>query len=278
MIKQYFKDKLVLIDAWLDEILVRQDEYPALIHDSMRYMIFSGGKRIRPILAGACAEACGGCSGDVKLPAVAIEMIHTYSLVHDDLPCMDNDDVRRGKPTCHKKYGEAYAVLAGDGLLTYAFEILSRLPAKKKTIRMISELSKAAGTLGMIGGQVVDKLSENKEVTLPLLDYINVHKTGKLITVSCLLGAISAGASPRREKAILKYGEYLGFAFQVVDDIIDNDGYVRFMTGKESFIRANELVQNAKGAVRCLGKKAHVLEAIADFVLERGNIGNVRQQ
>ncbi len=277
MINKYFKENIACVDKWLDELLLADETYPSIIHDSMRYTVFGSGKRIRPILAIACCEACGGKKDAVRIPAVAIELIHTYSLVHDDLPCMDDDDLRRGKPTCHKKYGEAYAVLAGDALLTYSFELLSRLSPSKRTMRMIQEVSKASGTLGMIGGQVVDKLAENKELTLPLLDYINVHKTGKLIMVSCLLGAIAAGATSKIEKKIIKYGEYLGFAFQVVDDIIDNDGYLRFMTRKQSYARAQELVDNAKASIQELGSKAQVLNEIADFVLCRGDITKTKR-
>ena len=270
MIKEYFRKNSTYIDQWLDKSLLAQKTYPALIHDSMRYMVFNGGKRIRPILAIACCEACGGKKKDVSIPAVAIELVHTYSLIHDDLPCMDNDDFRRGQETCHKKYGEAYAVLAGDALLTRAFELLARLPVSQKTLRIIRELSTAGGTLGMIGGQVVDKLFENQEVALPVLDYINVNKTGKLITASCLIGAIAAGAAERAEKRIRKYGEYLGFAFQVVDDIIDNNGYLRFMSKHEAFRRAEELTQHAKKAIKGFGLKARILNKIADFVLARG--------
>jgi len=246
--------------------------YPALIHDSMRYMTLSGGKRIRPILAIACCEACGGLRNAVTIPAMAIELVHTYSLVHDDLPCMDNDDERRGNPTCHVKYGEAYAVLTGDALLTYAFELLTTLPPTQRTMRIIKELSSAAGTLGMIGGQVVDKLSENEDISLPLLDYINVHKTGKLIAASCRIGALSADATRIQEKAIVQYGKYLGFAFQIVDDIIDGDGYMRFMSRHEAFKRAEELTENAKHAVKQFGKNTRILDAVADFVLNRGKV------
>ncbi len=270
MIEAYFRKNINYIDKCLDDALPDAKAYPALIHESMRYMIFSGGKRIRPILTICCCEVCGGKREDVSIPAMAIELIHTFSLIHDDLPCMDNDDFRRGKPTCHKKFGEAFALLAGDALVTYAFELLSRLPANRKTIRIISELTKASGTLGMIGGQVVDKLSENKEITFPVLDYINVNKTGKLIAVSCLIGAIAGRANLRQEKAILKYGEYLGFAFQVIDDIIDGNGYVRFMSKREAFNRAAELIENAKNALKPLDSKTIHLKQIADFVLNRG--------
>jgi geranylgeranyl diphosphate synthase type II len=273
MLDTYLKKNCDLIDTWLDKKLLSQNTYPSVIHDAMRYMVFSGGKRIRPILALACCEAVGGAKNDAIIPALAIELIHTYSLVHDDLPCMDDDDYRRGNETCHKKYGEANAVLTGDALLTYAFELLSELKASKRTMRIIHELSKAAGSCGMIGGQVVDKLSEGKEVTLPLLDYINVHKTGKLIMVSCLIGALSGSARAREERAIVKYGEYLGFAFQVVDDIIDNDGYIRFMSRHEAFLRAEELIRNAKKEVSIFGAKARILNLIADFVLSRGEKG-----
>jgi len=271
--KKYFERNCTYIDKCLDNELLASKTYPSVIHDAMRYMVFSGGKRIRPILSIACCEASGGRKDDVILPALAIELIHTYSLVHDDLPCMDNDDYRRGKKTCHKKYGEANAVLVGDALLTYAFDLVSQLSPSKRSMRIIHELSLAAGSVGMIGGQVVDKLSEGKEVTLPLLDYINIHKTGKLIMVSCLIGALASKATKKQEKAIIKYGEYLGFAFQVVDDIIDNDGYVRFMSRHEAYNRAQELVDNAKSEVSIFGAKARMLNKIADFVLSRGEKG-----
>lgn len=273
MPKKYFERNCTFIDNALDKKLHAAKTYPSVIHDAMRYMVFSGGKRIRPILAIACCEASGGQKSDAIVPALAIELIHTYSLVHDDLPCMDDDDYRRGKETCHKKYGEANAVLTGDALLTYAFELLSELAPTKRTMRMITELSRAAGSVGMIGGQVVDKLSEGKEVTLPLLDYINVHKTGKLIMVSCLIGALASKATKKQEKALTKYGEYLGFAFQVVDDIIDHDGYLRFMSRHEAFERAQALIDHAKAEVRIFGPKARILNKIADFVLSRGEKG-----
>jgi geranylgeranyl diphosphate synthase, type II len=270
MLKKYIESNARYVDTHLQKVLPGRKTYPACIHDAMHYMVFSGGKRIRPILSIACCEACGAAKDAVILPALAIELIHTYSLIHDDLPCMDDDDMRRGQPTCHKKYGEANAVLAGDALLTYAFEILSRQNVNKQSMRIINQICLAAGSLGMIGGQVVDKISEGNEISLPLLDYINVHKTGKLIMVSCLVGAIAARAGKRNEHAIVKYGEYLGFAFQVVDDIIDNDGYLRFMSRKEAFTRARELIMNAKESVSSFGSKALILNKIADFVLERG--------
>ena len=276
MIKEYFNKTLPVIDQWISELFLPEQTHPSVIHESMLYMMSSGGKRIRPLLAWCACEACGGTTEDIKIPAVAIETIHTYSLVHDDLPCMDNDDERRGKPTCHKKYNEFIAVLTGDALLTYAFELLSNMSSPEKAMRISKELAKASGSVGMIGGQVVDKEYENKEVDLAALDYINVHKTGKLITVSCHIGAIAAGASSEHEAALIKYGEYLGFAFQVVDDIIDNDGYLRFMSKSKAFERASELVNNAKEAIAGLGEKTVILNAIADFVLKRGMDPNAK--
>lgn len=270
MIKEYFQKALPEIDKWIDETFLKADHRPAVIHESMRYMMFSGGKRIRPILAWLACEACGGTVDDVKLPAVAIEAVHTYSLAHDDLPCMDDDDERRGKPTCHKKYNEYIAVLTGDALLTYAFELLANTNAGEKTVRMIKELASASGSIGMIGGQVVDKEYEHKELTQAILDYINVNKTGKLITVSCRIGAIAAGATEEQENALVKYGEYLGFAFQVVDDIIDNDGYLRFMSRHEAYDHAEDLVNKAKESLNVFGERAEILKAVADFVLKRG--------
>ncbi len=269
MINEYFKNKIALIDNWFDSELCSESQYPEVIHDAMRYMVFGGGKRVRPILSIASAAACGADDDVVKYPALAVELIHTYSLVHDDLPCMDNDDYRRGKETCHKKYGEANAVLTGDALLTYAFELLSKMSPNPSSMRIIRELSSAAGSLGMIGGQVVDKLSEGTEPTQELLDYINIHKTGKLLMVSCLNGAIAAGASTDDEAAIVRYGECLGFAFQIIDDILDNDGYLRFMSKHEAYERAKELIEEAKKCASRFGDKGIVLSAIADFVLNR---------
>lgn len=268
-IKKYLLKKKDFIDAHLDKLLHKASVYPPIIHEAMRYAVLNGGKRIRPILTLTCAEAVDGAMGDAITTACAIELMHAYSLVHDDLPCMDNDTMRRGIPTVHKKYGEAIAVLAGDALLTYAFELLSIQQASARSLRVVKELAIAVGTKGMIGGQVVDIEYENKKPTLPVMDYINIHKTGKLIAASCRAGAIVGKARAVDEKTALKYGEYLGLVFQLVDDIIDCDGYVTVFGERDCIRRAEELTRLAKEAAMRLPKKQRVLSAIADFVYER---------
>jgi geranylgeranyl diphosphate synthase type II len=257
------------IEKKLHELLPPGKTYPQLIHRAMRYSVLNGGKRIRPILVLAGAEACRGANRDAWLVACAIEMIHSYSLIHDDLPCLDNDDFRRGRPSCHKKFGEAYGVLTGDALLTYAFQILGKVKHPEVGLRLVREISRAIGTAGMIGGQVADKLAENGEIDLPTLDYINVNKTGQLIRASCLAGAIAGRAVAREERALAQYGQYLGLAFQVVDDIMDQNGYMRFMSEGEARKRAYFLTERAKKAVAPLGRKSRMLAQLADFVLAR---------
>ena len=198
-----------------------------------------------------------------------IQLIHCYSLIHDDLPCLDNDEFRRGQLTCHKKFGEAIALLAGDGLLTLAFQSVGQLKDSQKVHRILKELSQAAGTFGMVGGQVMDMSVNKGEIDLPTLDAIHIQKTGQLIKTSCLAGAIIAGANPAAEKHILRFGEYLGFAFQIVDDILDGDGYLRFMSVHEARLKARDIVAKAKKELKGFKNNLH-LEQITDFVLSRG--------
>jgi geranylgeranyl diphosphate synthase type II len=268
-IKDHFVKTKARVDDQLDKLLHKRTAYPQVIHEAMRYAVLNGGKRIRPILAITCAEAVGARAAQALLPACAIELLHAYSLVHDDLPCMDDDDFRRGKPTVHKKYGEAIAVLAGDALLTLAFELLSAVRPPVVAMKIIRELAVAVGSKGMIGGQVIDIEYSEKKPTLPVMDYINIHKTGKLIAASCRSGAIAGEACARDEKAILTYGECLGFVFQLVDDIIDHDGYVTVFGERDCRRRAEELTKTAKAAVMKVPKRQDVLHAIADFVCER---------
>ncbi len=270
-IAAYLKKKSKLIEAELNRLLPRRNAYPSLIHQAMRYSVLKGGKRIRPVLVLASAEACSGSLKKAILPACAMELIHSYSLIHDDLPCLDNDTIRRGKLTCHKKFGEPYALLAGDALLTLAFNVLSEISDPKIALKLIGEVSEAIGTFGMIGGQVVDKISETREISLPVLDYINVNKTGKLIRVSCLSGAIISGATRAQEKALERFGEYLGLAFQLVDDIIDKNGYLKFINGNQARQKAMELTNQAKKSLQVLGSKGETLKNLADFVLKRTN-------
>jgi len=213
-----------LVDAALEQVVPSERDYPETIHRVMRHSLFGGGKRIRPILAIAAAEAIGSDVGAVERPACALELIHTYSLIHDDLPALDDDDFRRGRPTCHKAFGEAMAILAGDALLTLAFQVLSELedvPSERR-VRMVAELAAGAGTVnGMIGGQVADLEAEGKQVDAARLEYIHSSKTGALIRASVRIGAIYAGANQEQFAVLSDYGTHIGLAFQIVDDILD---------------------------------------------------------
>lgn len=268
-LNQYFKNWVARIDGRLDKLLPREKAYPSVIHRAMRYGIFSGGKRLRPVLTVASCEACGGNPKQALDAACAIELIHAWTLIHDDLPAMDNDDFRRGRYTCHRKFGEANAILAGSALLTLAFRLLSSVRPYKAGLKLINGIADAVGSTGVIGGQAVDKLYENKEVNLPVLDYISVHKTGHLIKTACWAGGVMAGVSKSEERHITKYGECLGLAFQVTDDLLDSDGYRRIMGGKETHALAERLVVDAKTEARTFGKRGQRLVEIAEFVLKR---------
>ena len=235
----------------------------------MQYAAFTGGKRFRPVLALSACEACGGRPKDAILAALAIELIHTYSLVHDDLPALDNDDLRRGKPTCHKKFGEANAILAGDALLTLAFEWIAGIKPADRAVRILREIAVAAGTRGMIGGQVADLESPAQKKSLAQHDFISRYKTGALIRVSAVAGAVAAGAPPQTLKALTHYGECLGLAFQVVDDILDKDGYCKVMSVKVATAKAVRLIEQAQKEVRIFGEKAQALIFLADFLKSR---------
>ena len=267
-IQEYLKNRGGLIDAALDSYLPRDTDYPKAIHRAMRYSVFSGGKRIRPILVLASSEACGGKIKEALPVACAIEMLHTYSLIHDDLPAMDDDDYRRGKLTCHKKFGEAVGILAGDALLTFAMELLSRGKNPRVNNEVIRTITEAIGTYGMIGGQVVD-IEERAETDLPTLTYINAHKTGALIAASCKVGGIAAGASDKKVKALERYGAYIGFTFQVIDDILDKEGFALVLGAGGARKEAARLVERAKQDVKVFGRKAKALRDLADFLLTR---------
>ena len=223
-LEEYLSQRRESVNRTLDRLLPDENEYPQTIHRAMRHSVFAGGKRIRPLLSIASAETVGGTVSEIESAACAIELIHTYSLIHDDLPALDNDDYRRGKPTCHKAFGEATAILAGDALLTLAFQVLAEMndiPPERK-VHITQELSRAAGTVaGMIGGQVADLEAEGKPVEEEQLHYIHRSKTGALIRSSVRLGAIYAGASKDDYEALSRYGEQIGLAFQIVDDVLD---------------------------------------------------------
>jgi geranylgeranyl diphosphate synthase type II len=219
----FFEEDRVVVDAALEQFLPPESTRPASIHQAMRYSVFAGGKRIRPIL---CLETARIFTPDIAAalhPACAIEMIHTYSLIHDDLPALDNDDLRRGKPTCHKKFGEAAAILAGDALLTLAFETISATPvAAAQSVAIVKEVSSAAGTInGMVGGQVADIEAERQKIQPEMLEYIHRSKTAALIRASVTSGALCAAALADDVARLRRFGETIGWAFQVTDDILD---------------------------------------------------------
>lgn len=251
-----------LIDKSLDKFLPKVSEEPKLLHKAMRYSVFSEAKRIRPIIVLESYRACGGNTGDAMPAASAIEFVHTYSLIHDDLPSMDDDDYRRGKPSCHKAYGEANAILAGDALLTLAFNIIAKSYEPERCGIIVKELSEAIGTKGMVGGQALDieMTDESKDKRTKML--ISRLKTAKLFEISAKLGAIAAGAKPKEISAMAKYGSYLGEAFQITDDIIDGES-------GNSVKDAEAAIGKSKKCLRIFGKPAKRLEKIADSVLAR---------
>ncbi len=289
--RDYLNRKKDIVDKALDTLLPGEDEYPQTLHRAMRYSVFAGGKRIRPVLTMAAAEAVDGNGDDVIEVACAMELIHTYSLIHDDLPAMDDDEMRRGIPTCHKAFGEAPAILAGDALLTYAFELAlkgSRKGEEGPAIRAVGEIARAAGSMGMVGGQIVDIESEGKAVDLAMLEFIHTHKTGALIRASVRSGAIIAGSDGEMLDSITRYGEAIGLAFQITDDILDVEGE-RDLIGKntrgdevrgkatypavlglgESKRRAREWMDIAISALEGFDGKAEPLRCIARYVVER---------
>jgi geranylgeranyl diphosphate synthase, type II len=294
-IKAYLSRKKSIIDSALDKLVPPAGTYPASVHEAMRYSLFVGGKRVRPILAIAAAEALGANTSGLLPIAGTLELIHTYSLIHDDLPAMDDDDLRRGRPTCHKVYGEAIAILAGDGLLNRAFEILSdprRLTAMSANtlLAVIREISTASGVFGMVGGQVVDMESEGKEVDFPTLEYIHTHKTGALIRASMRTGALYAKAGARQFTALTRYGEMVGLAFQIADDILDITGkreeigkdvgsdlkkgkktFPGFYGLEESRRRAVEVADRAVSSLKGFDRKADPLRELAKYIVNRVN-------
>ncbi|MBF0153282.1 MAG: polyprenyl synthetase family protein [Magnetococcales bacterium] len=229
----YLSRMKAAVDAALGRYLPSEERSPQRLHAAMRYSLMAGGKRLRPILALAAAEAVGGQMDHVMPFACAMECIHTYSLIHDDLPAMDDDDLRRGWPTCHKKFDEATAILAGDALLTFAFELLGRHPVPgvpaEGLLEVIVQLAQAAGMAGMVGGQMLDLEAENKMIDPVELQNIHIHKTGALIRMACVGGARLAGGDSEQIKHLKRYGEAIGLAFQIADDILDEIGDSQLM-------------------------------------------------
>ncbi len=294
-IKAYLAKKKLLVDRTLESLIPPARTFPPAVFEAMRYSLFAGGKRVRPVLAIAAAEALGAKTAGLLPIASSLELIHTYSLIHDDLPAMDNDDFRRGRPTCHKVYGEAIAILAGDGLLTMAFEALSdprrlkSLPASR-LLAVIREIAAASGVHGMVGGQVVDIQSEGKDVDFPTLEYIHTHKTGALIRASVRVAALYAKATEKRQKALTRYGEMVGLAFQIADDILDITGkqeelgkdigsdlkkgkttFPGFYGLEESRRRAREVADRAVAALKDFDRKADPLRELARYIINRVN-------
>jgi geranylgeranyl diphosphate synthase, type II len=290
-LKKYLRTRQKEIDRALDRYLPKASMKPATLHKAMRYSLFAGGKRLRPILCLAAAEACRG-NIDHALPlACAVECIHTYSLVHDDLPSMDNDDFRRGRLTCHKVFGEGIAVLAGDALLTIAFEIVSTAkPASRYDISiLLGELAVAAGSQRLIAGQVADLEAEGKRVKRDQLRFIHENKTAAMLKSSVRLGAMSANADTRKLSAITQFGERLGLAFQVIDDILDvtqtseilGKSAGKDVAAKKATYPAVIGLEKSRGEARRLTRQAHdalsvfrggdaeTLHALANYLLER---------
>ena len=228
-IRRYLEQRREEVDSYLDATLPDSTTPPAKLHEAMRYSLFAGGKRIRPILAIAAAEAVGSPSKAILPVASSLELIHTYSLIHDDLPAMDNDDFRRGKPTNHKVFGEAMAILAGDALLTLAFDLCSREELRNsldphRQVQIIHELAQGSGNRGMVAGQVLDIQAENQDIDLPTLQEIHVHKTGRLIRAAVRMGAWVSGPSVEQFQQLTAYAEDIGLAFQIADDVLNVTG------------------------------------------------------
>ncbi len=293
-ITHYLARRAAEVNEWLDRLVPSETTPPEQLHRAMRYSLLAGGKRLRPALVLAAGEAFGADTDDLMPAACAIEMIHTYSLIHDDLPAMDNDDLRRGRPTCHKAFGEAVAILAGDALLTQAFRVLAADAPKRdaeRQLRVIREVATAAGTVeALIGGQMADIESEGKKVDASTLEYIHRSKTGAMISASVVVGGTVAGASEDQIEKLRRYGQRIGLAFQIADDILDvtsTSEQLGKTPGKDqaankatypsihgitaSQARARELVDEAIEIVSSLGLNTHVLEEIARFIIARSS-------
>jgi geranylgeranyl diphosphate synthase type II len=290
-LSEYLAVQTKLVDGALDRWVPAETNSPETIHKAMRYSLFAGGKRIRPTLCIAAANAVKDAPAGIESAACSLEMIHTYSLIHDDLPALDNDDLRRGRPTCHKQFGEAMAILAGDALLTLAFQVLSELAdvdAATK-VRLITELSRASGTVdGMIGGQVNDIEGEGQAPTAALLEAIHRAKTGALLCASVRMGAIYAGADAVQLAALTSYGRHVGLAFQIVDDLLDVEQPSEVLgktAGKDAaqqkitfpvvhgIARSHEMAEEercaALQALQLFDSRANRLREIADLIVHR---------
>jgi geranylgeranyl diphosphate synthase type II len=288
--KDYIVARQKMVEDALQGYLPKSSVKPKTIHKAMRYSMFAGGKRLRPILCLAAGECCDGETSAALPLACAVECIHTYSLIHDDLPCMDDDDLRRGMPTSHKVFGEAIAVLTGDALLTFAFELAAQVPGwpRYSLKDVISELAVASGSRHLIAGQVADLESEGKRVSLPQLKFIHLSKTAALLRATIRLGAMSANTTSARLESVSEFGTLLGLAFQVIDDILDvtqssetlgksagkdlvseKATYPSVIGLEESRKVAKRLTENAHRSLRPFGGKAEILHGLADYLLQR---------
>ena len=281
--KKFLENKKNIIDKTLDEYLPSEEKSPSIIHKAMRYSVFGGGKRIRPILTLATAELFGKDTESVIKAACGIELIHTFSLIHDDLPCIDNDDFRRGKPSSHKVFGEAIALLAGDALLVSGFDLIIRSSEVKEikkqfVLKLLKETSFYIGTENMLGGQVEDITLKNEDVTKEDLYNLYMKKTAALICLSVRAGAILSGANQKQLKALTKYGENIGLAFQIVDDMLDimqdqreigKPNYANKFGMKESKSESERLIKEAKDSLKIFNHKAEILRSLADYLLTR---------
>jgi geranylgeranyl diphosphate synthase, type II len=291
-LEAYLKDRQKIVEEALVRYLPDEDSVPQELHTALHYSVFAGGKRIRPILCLAALEACGGDMAPAMPTACALELIHTYSLIHDDLPAMDNDDFRRGKPTNHKVFGEAVAILAGDALLTEAFVLLSRVEkvrlAAERRLAVIQEIAQAAGIAGMVGGQAMDIRAEKNKPDYAGLEDIHRRKTGALIVAAVKSGAILAGAGDNKIQALGAYGSHIGIAFQIADDILNVEGNSNLMgkkTGSDAVLgkvtypsllgidaAKSKLADHVEAAVACIvtfDSRALPLRAIARYIMER---------
>lgn len=289
-LSQYLEQRRQKVEAGLHEHLPQETTRPTILHQAMRYAVLAGGKRLRPILCMAACEAAGGNPDKALMPGLALEILHTYTLIHDDLPCMDDDVLRRGRPTTHVRFGEANALLAGDALLTLAFEWSARVPVPPPYApgQISLELAIGSGSQGVIGGQVEDLAAEGQPFNADLVDYIHLHKTAALIRAATRMGAICAGASESHLDALGRYGECIGLAFQIADDILNvtsspaelgkpvgNDAarrkltYVAVHGMDKSRVRATALVNEAIAAIRDLPGDSRPLAGLAGYTIDR---------
>jgi len=282
-LQTYLADQTVAVNAALDRVLPEETLRPTRLHEAMRYSVFAGGKRLRPSLCIATCEACGGTAEDALDAACALELLHTYTLIHDDLPAMDDDTLRRGKPTCHIQFDEATAILAGDSLLTLAFEVLSEVPNIGSQLAL--ELARAAGSRGVIGGQAEDIAAEGQVADADLVNYIHCNKTAALIRAACVMGGLCAGADFQTLEKLATYGEKIGLAFQITDDLLDESSTIEKLgkdigsdraRGKMTYpavygteqakAQSKKLIQEAKEILQSLCGDPSILKNLADFI------------